>query len=104
MFFYLFQLSESNNNFSDFPKLNQIFTLEFPCKNTTLGDGKDGAILTGTCEKGKEGTITYQCISREWREMNRDCILQVIKNIENIVEVIFIIYALVKKLNKIMSF
>ncbi|KAF4094625.1 hypothetical protein G5714_024602 [Onychostoma macrolepis] len=59
---------------------------EFPCKNTTLGDGKDLAILTGTCEKGKEGTITYQCISSKWSEINRDCILQVIKNIENKVE------------------
>ncbi len=90
MFLYLFQLSEIKNIFSDFPKLNQIFTLEFPCKNTTLGDGKDGATLTGTCEKGKEGTITYQCISREWREISRDCILQVIKNIVNKLEVIFI--------------
>ncbi len=93
MFFYLVQLSERNSYFSDFMKLNQIFVLEFHCKNATLGDGRDGAILTGPCDKGKEGTITYQCISREWREINRDCILQVIKNIENKVQVIFIIYA-----------
>ncbi|XP_067273928.1 adhesion G protein-coupled receptor F5-like [Pseudorasbora parva] len=58
------------------------------CKNEALGDGKDGDILTGPCEKGKEGTITYLCTAGSWKEMNRDCILQVIKDIKKKVEVL----------------
>ncbi|XP_048063226.1 adhesion G protein-coupled receptor F5-like isoform X2 [Megalobrama amblycephala] len=65
-------------------KVNQVMT----CKNDTLGDGKEGEVLTGPCEKGKEGTITYQCTLGSWREINRDCILQVIKDIEKQVEVL----------------
>ncbi|XP_073688802.1 adhesion G-protein coupled receptor F1-like, partial [Garra rufa] len=59
---------------------------ELPCKSTMLGDGNNGKIVTGPCEKGKDGTITYECRSSEWTEIYRDCILQVIKNIENKVE------------------
>lgn len=72
-----------------------------PCKNETLGDGKEGDLLTGPCEKGKEGTINYKCTSGRWTETDRNCILQVIKDIEKQVEVIFIFYVLVKK--KLMS-
>jgi len=67
------------------------------CNNKTLGDGKEGDIMLGPCEKGKEGTITYQCKSSEWREIDKNCILQVFIEIEKKVEVIFNIYELVKK-------
>ncbi|KTG43309.1 hypothetical protein cypCar_00025929 [Cyprinus carpio] len=40
-------------------KVNEVFS----CKDGTLGDGKEGDTLTGPCEKGKEGTIKYRCIS-----------------------------------------
>ncbi|XP_067239230.1 adhesion G protein-coupled receptor F4-like isoform X1 [Chanodichthys erythropterus] len=65
-------------------KVNQVL----PCKNETLGDGKEGDLLTGPCEKGKEGTITYKCTSGRWTETDRNCILQVIKDIEKQVEVL----------------
>ncbi|XP_051730510.1 adhesion G protein-coupled receptor F5-like isoform X2 [Ctenopharyngodon idella] len=65
-------------------KVNQVL----PCKNETLGDGKEGEVLTGPCEKGKEGTINYQCTSGSWRETSRNCILQVIKDIQKQVEVL----------------
>ncbi|XP_067273924.1 adhesion G protein-coupled receptor F5-like [Pseudorasbora parva] len=55
---------------------------ELPCKNETLGDGKYGENVTGPCEQGKEGTITYLCTAGSWKEMNRHCILQVIIDIE----------------------
>jgi len=66
------------------------------CINNTLGDGKEDDIVEGPCEKGKEGIITYQCKSSEWRETDRNCILQVIIEIEKKVEVIFNINVLVK--------
>ncbi|XP_056125214.1 adhesion G-protein coupled receptor F1-like [Rhinichthys klamathensis goyatoka] len=56
------------------------------CNNKTLGDGKEGAILLGPCEKGKEGNITYLCKSTEWKETARNCTLQVIIEIEKKVE------------------
>ncbi|XP_067273929.1 adhesion G-protein coupled receptor F1-like [Pseudorasbora parva] len=59
---------------------------ELSCKNNALGVGKDGEKVTGPCEKGKEGTITYICSAGSWKEMNRDCILQVIQDIKKKVE------------------
>ncbi|KAK2884033.1 hypothetical protein Q8A67_017670 [Cirrhinus molitorella] len=59
---------------------------EFTCKSTTLGDGKEDDILRGPCEKGMDGIITYQCILKQWREISRNCILQVIKDIVDKVE------------------
>ncbi len=58
---FLFQLSKREKYISILLKLNQIFTLEFTCKDETLGDGKEGDTLTGPCEKGTEGTIKYRC-------------------------------------------
>ncbi|XP_039548860.1 adhesion G protein-coupled receptor F5-like [Pimephales promelas] len=63
-------------------KVKEVLT----CINKTLGDGKEDDIVKGPCEKGKEGTITYQCKSSEWLETVRDCILQVIIEIEKKVE------------------
>ncbi|XDV41532.1 hypothetical protein PO909_010392, partial [Leuciscus waleckii] len=58
----------------------------FACNDKTLGDGKKGETLTGPCEKGKDGTITYECKSAGWVEIGRNCILQVIIDIEKQVE------------------
>lgn len=62
----------------------------FSCKDGTLGDGKEGDTLTGPCEKGKEGTIKYRCKSGEWKPEEINCILKVIINLENKVQVILI--------------
>uniref|UniRef100_A0A8C2DYN7 Adhesion G protein-coupled receptor F5 n=1 Tax=Cyprinus carpio TaxID=7962 RepID=A0A8C2DYN7_CYPCA len=79
------------NSFSIFLKLNQIFTLVFSCKDGTLGDGKEGDTLTGPCEKGKEGTIKYRCISGKWETDESHCVLQVIKDLEKDVAVIVLV-------------
>ncbi len=90
---FLFQLSKRDKSFSVFLKLNQIFTLEFTCKDGTLGDGKEGDTLTGPCEKGKEGTIKYRCRSGKWEPEETNCILQVILDLEKEVQVTSIIYS-----------
>ncbi len=89
---FLFQLSKRETYISILLKLNQIFTLVFTCKNGTLGDGKEGDTLTGPCEKGKEGTIKYRCKTGKWESEESNCVLQVIKNLEKEVQVIFTIY------------
>ncbi|XP_016149251.1 adhesion G protein-coupled receptor F4-like [Sinocyclocheilus grahami] len=60
------------------------------CKNETLGDGKEGEILTGPCERGKEGTIKYRCISGEWKSEESNCILQVILDLEKEVQALVV--------------
>ncbi len=88
---FLFQLSKREKYISILLKLNQIFTLEFTCKDETLGDGKEGDTLTGPCEKGKEGTIKYRCRSGEWESEESNCVVQVIKDLEKEVQVTSII-------------
>ncbi|XP_067273076.1 uncharacterized protein [Pseudorasbora parva] len=61
---------------------------ELFCTNEALGGGQDGEKVTGPCEKGKEGTITYLCTAGSWKEKNRDCILQVFQDIKKKVEVL----------------
>ncbi len=89
---FLFQLSKRYIFFSILLKLNPIFTLEFTCNDGTLGDGKEGDTLTGPCEKGKEGTIKYRCRSGKWESEESNCVLQVIKDLEKEIQVIFTFY------------
>ncbi|XP_043074543.1 adhesion G protein-coupled receptor F5-like [Puntigrus tetrazona] len=60
----------------------------FSCKNIMLGDGIEGATVTGPCEKGKEGTITYRCRLGVWERQETNCILQVIVNLGKQVQVL----------------
>ncbi|XP_026111237.1 adhesion G protein-coupled receptor F4-like [Carassius auratus] len=63
---------------------------EFSCKNEKLGDGKEGETLIGPCERDKEGTIKYKCISGEWKPEETNCILKVIINLANKVQVLLV--------------
>lgn len=45
--------------------------------------------FTGACENGKEGTITYQCTSGEWKTIEDNCVVKVIKDLQRKVEVIY---------------
>uniref|UniRef100_A0A8C1P6B5 Uncharacterized protein n=1 Tax=Cyprinus carpio TaxID=7962 RepID=A0A8C1P6B5_CYPCA len=56
--------------------------IKFSCKNDTLGDGNENQFVTGPCEKNWDGSITYQCTSGNWMEFRRDCILQVINDLQ----------------------
>nr|XP_055042514.1 adhesion G protein-coupled receptor F4-like [Misgurnus anguillicaudatus] len=60
---------------------------DYNCINDTLGVGKIGDNVTGLCEKGMEGLITYVCkqttdLKYNWTEVQRDCVVQPIKDLE----------------------
>nr|XP_055041682.1 adhesion G protein-coupled receptor F5-like [Misgurnus anguillicaudatus] len=60
---------------------------EYNCINDTLGVGKISDRVTGLCEKGLEGLITYECkqttdLKYNWTEVQRDCVVQPIKDLE----------------------
>ncbi|XP_056619749.1 uncharacterized protein LOC130433963 [Triplophysa dalaica] len=58
-------------------------TGDFNCQNNTLGFGKTNDMTKGLCESGKEGSITYKCISNVWEIEQDDCVLKVIKDLES---------------------
>ncbi|XP_073711486.1 adhesion G protein-coupled receptor F5-like [Misgurnus anguillicaudatus] len=68
---------------------------DFKCISDTLGVGKIGDTVTGLCEKGLEGLITYQCkqitdLKDDWTEVQRDCVVPAIKDLERKSEVLFV--------------
>nr|XP_055043005.1 adhesion G-protein coupled receptor F2-like [Misgurnus anguillicaudatus] len=68
---------------------------EYNCINDTLGVGKIGDTVTGLCEKGLEGYITYECkqttdLKYNWTEVKRNCVVQPIKDLERRSEVLFV--------------
>nr|XP_055042508.1 adhesion G protein-coupled receptor F5-like isoform X1 [Misgurnus anguillicaudatus] len=68
---------------------------EYNCTNDTLGVGKIGDIVTGLCEKDLEGLITYECkpisdLKYDWIPIQRDCVVQAIKDLERKAEVLFV--------------
>ncbi|XP_073711493.1 adhesion G-protein coupled receptor F1-like [Misgurnus anguillicaudatus] len=68
---------------------------EYNCINDTLGVGKIGDTVTGLCEKGLEGYITYECkqttdLKYNWTEVQRNCVVQAFKDLERRSEVLFV--------------
>ncbi|XP_073672434.1 adhesion G protein-coupled receptor F4-like isoform X2 [Paramisgurnus dabryanus] len=68
---------------------------KYDCIHNTLGVGKIGDSVTELCEKGQEGLITYQCkqtkdLKYDWTEVQRDCVVQAIKDLERRSEVLFV--------------
>ncbi|XP_073711497.1 adhesion G-protein coupled receptor F1-like [Misgurnus anguillicaudatus] len=67
---------------------------EYDCINDMLGVGNIGDNVTGQCEKGLEGYITYECkqinVAKIWAELQRDCVLQAFKDLERRYDVLFV--------------
>ncbi|XP_056619642.1 adhesion G protein-coupled receptor F4-like [Triplophysa dalaica] len=61
-------------------------TEDFTCQDNALGIGKTNDRTKGLCESGKEGSITYKCISKVWEIEQDDCVLKVIKDLESRVQ------------------
>ncbi|XP_073667577.1 adhesion G-protein coupled receptor F1-like [Paramisgurnus dabryanus] len=66
---------------------------KYNCINDTIGVGEIGDIVTGLCEKGQEGLLTYVCkqtgdLKYNWTEVHRDCVVQAIKDLERRSEVL----------------
>lgn len=60
----------------------------FDCINETLGVGKIGDTVTGPCEQGLEGRITYQCKEiKLWMSIHSDCVVKAIQDLGKKVEV-----------------
>ncbi|XP_056621085.1 adhesion G protein-coupled receptor F5-like isoform X2 [Triplophysa dalaica] len=78
---------------------------DFSCTNVTLGVGKIDDIVTGLCEKGLEGIITYKCqeinLKNDWISIKRECVVKAIKDLERKAEVLVVeqIPAFVAKLS-----
>ncbi|XP_067273926.1 adhesion G protein-coupled receptor F4-like [Pseudorasbora parva] len=63
-----------------------LVTGAFDC-NDYHGVGNIDETVTGACEKGKEGTIIYKCsLSKKWEELQNDCVVKVIKDLQRKVE------------------
>ncbi|XP_065124427.2 uncharacterized protein [Paramisgurnus dabryanus] len=68
---------------------------EYDCINDMLGVGKIGDSVTGLCEKGLEGFITYECkqtadLKGVWTVVQRNTVVQAIKDLERRSEVLFV--------------
>ncbi|XP_057209817.1 adhesion G-protein coupled receptor F1-like [Triplophysa rosa] len=80
--------------FEYYKKIIQVQTVrDFDCKNQSLGVGKIGDIVTGPCEKGLEGYITYQCQQANsqivWKPTQRECVVESIKDLERKAKFLF---------------
>lgn len=66
---------------------------DFNCTNATLGVGKIDDIVTGLCENGLEGIITYKCqqitLKNDWISIKRECVVKAIKELERKAEVMY---------------
>lgn len=69
---------------------NQILsTLEFTCKDEILGFGKTNDETEGPCVNGKEGHIQYKCEPGGWKEIQDNCVVEIIKDLEAESQVIY---------------
>ncbi|XP_065124301.2 adhesion G protein-coupled receptor F4-like [Paramisgurnus dabryanus] len=66
--------------------INIQTTNKYDCINDTLGVGKIGDSVTGLCEKGLEGYISYECkqinLTNKWEILQRDCVVKAVKDLE----------------------
>ncbi|XP_065124443.2 adhesion G-protein coupled receptor F1-like [Paramisgurnus dabryanus] len=67
---------------------------EYDCINESLGVGKIGDNVTGLCENGLKGLISYECkqidLKNYWMPIKKDCVVEAIKDLERKAEVLFV--------------
>ncbi|XP_067273927.1 adhesion G protein-coupled receptor F4-like [Pseudorasbora parva] len=55
----------------------------YDCINEELGLGKTNDEKKGICGSGFKGTKTYRCESSAWKQIQENCVLEVIYNLKN---------------------
>uniref|UniRef100_A0A671N5P1 Uncharacterized protein n=1 Tax=Sinocyclocheilus anshuiensis TaxID=1608454 RepID=A0A671N5P1_9TELE len=85
--------SERNcGEIDEFPSdLQSNTSPDYDCRNEELGVGKTDEVKTGVCGKGLKGTFTYKCESRDWKPLEDNCVLEVIDNLKNKLQVIIVL-------------
>ncbi|XP_026146675.1 adhesion G protein-coupled receptor F5-like [Carassius auratus] len=56
------------------------------CQNGELGAGTTNDVRTGVCGIGLKGTITYKCESGLWKQIEDNCVVEVINKLTSKVE------------------
>ncbi|XP_056619747.1 adhesion G protein-coupled receptor F5-like [Triplophysa dalaica] len=55
---------------------------EYTCEKNVLGIGKENETKEGPCDNGMEGNITYKCQKGTWNEIQDNCVVKVIDDLE----------------------
>lgn len=70
------------------------FSKDIKCQNDMFGNGRIGFLAASGCEKGKVGEITAVCQSDgKYGQIQDNCVLEVVKNLLDQSEVIFILFS-----------
>ena len=66
-----------------------LISAETSCEDDEFGVGKEEDIVTVACDEGNVGQQQYKCTNSKWVPLQDNCVLEVIKNLEDQSQVMF---------------